>query len=62
MIKPLNRDQQIELMERTKERSASRIARWKQDEVIKSVLTVPPPQEQDHTVSYSRHDLLVACA
>ncbi|OWK25107.1 hypothetical protein AJ87_14610 [Rhizobium yanglingense] len=62
MIKPLNRDQQIELMERAKERAASRVARWKKDEVIKSVLTVPPPQKADEPVSYSRRDKLLACA
>ena len=62
MIKPLNRDQQIELMERAQERAASRIARWKKDEVIKSVLTVPPPHEEEHAVGYSRHDKFVACA
>jgi hypothetical protein len=62
MIKPLNRDQQIELMESAPERAASRIARWKKDEVIKSVLTVPPSQKDDGEVTYSRNDRILACA
>jgi hypothetical protein len=62
MMKPLNRDQQIDFMERAKERSAARVTRWKKDEVIKSVLTVPPSNQDDGGISYSRNDKIVACA
>lgn len=60
MIKPLNRDQQIELMESMSERTAGRISRWKKDEVVKSVLDVPP-HAPDESLSYTRHDRLLAC-
>ncbi|MBB2678693.1 UNVERIFIED_ORG: vacuolar-type H+-ATPase subunit F/Vma7 [Rhizobium esperanzae] len=60
-MKPLNRDQQIEFMERAAERTADRVSRWTKDEVVKSVLTVPPPQKNDGEVSYSRRDKVLAC-
>lgn len=60
MSAPLNRDQQIELMQNATERHRARMAAWLSDATVREVVCQPAPGQADHS-HYMRNDTLVAC-
>lgn len=60
MKPPLNRDQQIELMQNAKQRHEARMAHWVSDSKIREVVSQPAPGQAEQSI-YMRSDTLVAC-
>lgn len=61
MRAPLTRDQQIAFMDRAKERNDARVARWKNDSVVKEVLSTPPKKKNSTKVTSTRSETVAAC-
>lgn len=60
MKAPLNRDQQIELMQNAEERRKARFAAWFSDATVREAVCQPAPGQAEFS-QYMRTDSLVAC-
>lgn len=60
MNAPLNRDQQIELMQNAEQRHRARMAAWLSDAAVREAVCQPAPGQASHS-HYMRTDTLVAC-
>ena len=60
MNAPINRDQQIELMQNAQQRHKARMAHWLADPLIREVVSQPAPGQTEAS-HYLRSDQLVAC-
>lgn len=58
----MNRDQQIDFIERADERDEKRIARWKEDSVIKKSLNQRSVKKGSTHVRETHSEKFVACA